>query len=197
MLATSCAASAYLQVAPLQSRVTPVARANVEMKATGEETWKAAGLAAALALATGVQSASAGPFTRSEIASLTYEQIKGTGLANTCPKVENAGGDSVKVSSGKKCKPPRDGRMRDLGAARAAAPLPRHPVAPRFGATMTALGRTSPIACRVPSSAPPPLPRAPCGLSSQSCDPVSSQSDLPKRRFRRRRAPCCWPPLSR
>jgi len=104
MLATSCAASAYLQVAPLQSRVTPVARANVEMKAAGEETWKAAGLAAALALATGVQSASAGPFTRSEIASLTYEQIKGTGLANTCPKVENAGGDSVKVSSGKKYK---------------------------------------------------------------------------------------------
>merc|ERR1711871_1564121 len=51
--------------------------------------WKAAGLAAALALATGVQSASAGPFTRSEIASLTYDQIKGTGLANTCPRVED------------------------------------------------------------------------------------------------------------
>merc|ERR1719487_1874487 len=66
--------------------------------------WKAAGLAAALALAGGVQSASAGPFTRSEIASLTYEQIKGTGLANTCPKVEVKGSpdQAIKVGGGKK-----------------------------------------------------------------------------------------------
>merc|ERR1719181_1602769 len=67
------------------------------MTADSQEGWKAAGLAAALALATGVQSASAGPFTRSEIASLTYEQIKGTGLANTCPKVEAGGAGGVKV----------------------------------------------------------------------------------------------------
>jgi photosystem II oxygen-evolving enhancer protein 1 len=48
-----------------------------------------------------VQSAAAGPFTRSEIASLTYEQIKGTGLANTCPQVEAGGADKIGVG-GKK-----------------------------------------------------------------------------------------------
>merc|ERR1712228_966851 len=40
-------------------------------------------------------------FTRSDIASLTYEQIKGTGLANTCPKVEQGGGASISLSGGK------------------------------------------------------------------------------------------------
>ena len=67
----------YVQVTPLSGRVLPVAQraADVSMSQP-EQGWKAAGLAAALALATGVQSASAGPFTRSEIASLTYEQIK-------------------------------------------------------------------------------------------------------------------------
>ena len=77
--------------------------ADVQM-AENANGWKAAGLAAALALATGVQSASAGPFTRSEIASLTYEQIKGTGLANTCPKVEAGGAQKIAVNSGKKYK---------------------------------------------------------------------------------------------
>lgn len=72
------------------------------MAADADNSWKAAGLAAALALATGVQSASAGPFTRSEIASLTYEQIKGTGLANTCPKVESGGDQAIKIAGGKK-----------------------------------------------------------------------------------------------
>merc|ERR1719310_23171 len=95
-------ATSYMQAAPLSSRAAAPATSTVQMKAAGEEQWKAAGLAAALALATGVQSASAGPFTRSEIASLTYEQIKGTGLANTCPKVEGASDSSIKVSGGKK-----------------------------------------------------------------------------------------------
>lgn len=105
-LALSGSAASYLQVAPLQSRVTPLARSDVRMGA--EDTWKAAGagVAAALALASGVQSASAGPFTRSEIASLTYDQIKGTGLANTCPKVEGASSGSIKLAGGKKCKHP-------------------------------------------------------------------------------------------
>merc|ERR1719253_2483344 len=49
----------------------------------------AAASAASAALFLGAQSASAGPFTQSEIASLTYDQIKGTGLANTCPRVED------------------------------------------------------------------------------------------------------------
>jgi len=101
MLALAGSANAYL-VAPVQ-HVAPAARANVQMAAQ-DQPWKAAGLAAALAVATGVQSASAGPFTRSEIASLTYDQIKGTGLANTCPKVESAGDASIKLSGGKKYK---------------------------------------------------------------------------------------------
>jgi len=90
----------YSTVAPLTSRVAPMRTADVQM-AAGETQWKAAGLAAAAVLATGVQSASAGPFTRSEIASLTYEQIKGTGLANTCPKVEGGGAEAIAVG-GKK-----------------------------------------------------------------------------------------------
>merc|ERR1719310_2077152 len=49
----------------------------------------AAASAASAALFLGAQGASAGPFTQSEIASLTYDQIKGTGLANTCPRVED------------------------------------------------------------------------------------------------------------
>jgi photosystem II oxygen-evolving enhancer protein 1 len=58
-------------------------------------------MAAAISLATVVhpQPAAAGPFTRSDIASLTYEQIKGTGLANTCPIVEKGGAASIKSGS--------------------------------------------------------------------------------------------------
>ena len=108
MLASSLAATAYLQAAPMSSRVAVAPRADVVRMAANEQQWKAAGLAAALALATGIQSASAGPFTRSEIASLTYDQIKGTGLANTCPRVESASAEPIKLSSGKKCKPPPD-----------------------------------------------------------------------------------------
>merc|ERR1712129_492087 len=55
------------------------------------------GLAAALAFGAATQ-AQAGPFTRSEIASLTYEQVKGTGLANTCPTVEGGGKTSIKLN---------------------------------------------------------------------------------------------------
>merc|ERR1719502_2096424 len=60
---------------------------------------------AALVLGAGVQPASAGPFTQSEIASLTYEQIKGTGLANTCPRVESPSESaSISVGGGYKLK---------------------------------------------------------------------------------------------
>jgi len=60
---------------------------------------KAAALGLAGALAFGdVGQAQAGPFTRSEIASLTYEQVKGTGLANTCPIVEKGTKESIKLS---------------------------------------------------------------------------------------------------
>merc|ERR1712087_733595 len=83
----------------MASRVTPMQHSNVRM-ASDDQKLQAAGLAAALVLA-GAQSANAGPFTRSDIASLTYEQIKGTGLANTCPKVEQGGGASISLSGGK------------------------------------------------------------------------------------------------
>jgi len=93
----------YVQVKPMAGRVAPV-RAQAQMSAEGTN-WKAAGLAAALAVGVGVQGASAGPFTRSEIASLTYEQVKGTGLANTCPKVEIEDGKSqISLGVGKKYK---------------------------------------------------------------------------------------------
>merc|ERR1719498_1161417 len=88
----------YMQVKPMSGRVAPVRSVSTQIAAEGTN-WKAAGLAAALAVGAGVQGASAGPFTRSEIASLTYEQIKGTGLANTCPKVE---GNSGKIAIGGK-----------------------------------------------------------------------------------------------
>jgi photosystem II oxygen-evolving enhancer protein 1 len=69
------------------------------MGATDSAAWKAAGLAAALALTAGtVSPALAGPFTRTEIASLSYQQIKGTGLANTCPQVEAGGGTTLRVA---------------------------------------------------------------------------------------------------
>jgi photosystem II oxygen-evolving enhancer protein 1 len=87
----------YTQVKPMAGRVAPVQMSEAT-------NWKAAGLAAALAVGAGVQGASAGPFTRGEIASLTYEQIKGTGLANTCPKVEAGSGSSIKLGAGKKYK---------------------------------------------------------------------------------------------
>jgi len=86
----------YTQVKPMAGRVAPVQMSEAT-------NWKAAGLAAALAVGAGVQGASAGPFTRGEIASLTYEQIKGTGLANTCPKVEGGAGTKIAIG-GKKYK---------------------------------------------------------------------------------------------
>jgi len=62
----------------------------------------AAGLVGVLALTAGTDAAVAGPFTRSEIAGLTYDQIKGTGLANTCPQVEAGGTSSIATGSLKK-----------------------------------------------------------------------------------------------
>jgi len=103
-MALSLVSALGVQVAAYQgASLARAPRADVRMAANEQvDGWKAAGLAAALALATGVQSASAGPFTRSEIASLTYDQIKGTGLANTCPKVEAGADGKINVGGGKK-----------------------------------------------------------------------------------------------
>jgi len=85
--------------------VARVATLRVSGKDSVSDVLKA-GLAALLAFGS-VTAASAGPFTRSEIASLTYEQVKGTGLANTCPLVEGTKGDKgvnsvIELNNGKK-----------------------------------------------------------------------------------------------
>ena len=96
----SLLATSYVNMKPLDARVAPMTnRASTFMSES--KLAQVAGVAAAAVLV-GVQSASAGPFTRSDLASLTYEQIKGTGLANTCPKVEAGGDQAIKLSSGKK-----------------------------------------------------------------------------------------------
>merc|ERR1719218_1691 len=97
MLSSVIAIHSYVNVHPMGSRVTPMQQRSAVMSDDATKL-QAAGLAAALVLA-GTQGASAGPFTRSDIASLTYEQIKGTGLANTCPKVETGPDTNIKLSA--------------------------------------------------------------------------------------------------
>jgi photosystem II oxygen-evolving enhancer protein 1 len=70
----------------------------------GQENLKAAAVAlaaTALTLSSGVQPASAGPFTQNQINSLTYDQIKGTGLANSCPIVDTPDASGKIAISGK------------------------------------------------------------------------------------------------
>merc|ERR1719409_1719967 len=100
MLASALSLSSSL-VTPAPGRVAPMQRsADVSMAAKDSVTaGQVAGMAAAV-LAVGVQSASAGPFTRTDIASLTYQQIKGTGLANTCPVVEQVDGMKTEIKVG-------------------------------------------------------------------------------------------------
>jgi len=84
--------------------MTDAARAAPEGDARGSaeakpETpaWKraAAGLAVAAALGGGVHDASAGVLTRDEFGSRTYDEIVGSGLANTCPNVKDRLTDKV------------------------------------------------------------------------------------------------------
>jgi len=102
LLVSSLLATSYMNMKPLSSRVVPMQEraAALKMSSDAQKATQAAVVAAAIVLG-GVQSASAGPFTRTDIASLTYEQIKGTGLANTCPKVEEGGGSTISVSGAK------------------------------------------------------------------------------------------------
>ena len=125
MLSFSAASLAFSGVNPLTGRITPVSRSAVTMAESGTKV-QAAGLAAALALA-GSQAAWAGPFTRTDIASLTYEQIKGTGLANTCPTVETGGPQKIAISGEKKidefCLEPTSFQVRKLPAPPNFAPV--------------------------------------------------------------------------
>jgi len=78
------------------SKAKALATALLASNPAGRRNVMAAGLATAAALG-GTQGAEAGPFTRTELQSLTYQQIKGTGLANTCTKVEKGGTPSIKI----------------------------------------------------------------------------------------------------
>jgi photosystem II oxygen-evolving enhancer protein 1 len=64
--------------------------------AAGRRQMLQGGLATAAALG-GAQVAEAGPFTRAQLDGLTYQEIKGTGLANTCVKVEGGGTSSIPI----------------------------------------------------------------------------------------------------
>tara|TARA_B110001452_G_scaffold263860_1_gene265950 strand:+ start:313 stop:1239 length:927 start_codon:yes stop_codon:yes gene_type:complete len=97
---SAVASTAYMPQ-PLAGRATQSAKISPVMAQGWETKAASAGLAAALALGMGATDAHAGVFTRSEIASLTYEQIKGTGLANTCPNVESGPDKKISVA-GKK-----------------------------------------------------------------------------------------------
>eukprot|EP00320_Phaeocystis_rex_P022183 CAMPEP_0119062756 /NCGR_PEP_ID=MMETSP1178-20130426/6273_1 /TAXON_ID=33656 /ORGANISM="unid sp, Strain CCMP2000" /LENGTH=125 /DNA_ID=CAMNT_0007044063 /DNA_START=87 /DNA_END=461 /DNA_ORIENTATION=+ len=96
MLSVAASATAYM---PAQGRVVSQQKSSVTMTESWQTKAQSVGLAAALAFGAATQ-AQAGPFTRTEIASLTYEQVKGTGLANTCPTVE-AGGKAKLSLNGK------------------------------------------------------------------------------------------------
>jgi photosystem II oxygen-evolving enhancer protein 1 len=100
MLSLASSAASYMPVVSTGRPVT-AQKPSPTMAASWQEKAQSVGLAAALAFGAATQ-AQAGPFTRSEIASLTYEQVKGTGLANTCPTVE--GGGAAKISLGGKNK---------------------------------------------------------------------------------------------
>merc|ERR1719183_3508762 len=101
MIAAVSSIAGYLPVQTMPNRITPMQRSNPMMSESWEAKAQTAAVAAALALGVAAQAAHAGPFTRTDIASLTYDQIKGTGLANTCPQVEAGGAASIKLSGGK------------------------------------------------------------------------------------------------
>lgn len=98
-------ASVAAPVAPTSSRVTAslgdyLVRRSQEDIAKVASALPSVATAAAVAAAVALVAApSAQALTRSDIASLTYEQVKGTGLANRCPEVDGAKG-SIKLMSG-------------------------------------------------------------------------------------------------
>jgi photosystem II oxygen-evolving enhancer protein 1 len=96
MLSVATSATAY-KPAVSQGRAVTGRTSSASMTESWQTKAQSVGLAAALAFGAATQ-AQAGPFTRSEIASLTYEQVKGTGLANTCPTVEGGGKTSIKLN---------------------------------------------------------------------------------------------------
>jgi len=92
-LALAASASAF---AP-----APSASSNTALQASLKDDLMTAGKAAiAGAVVFGAMAAPAQALTKSEVNSLTYLQVKGTGLANRCPEV--VGEDSIKPATGQK-----------------------------------------------------------------------------------------------
>ena len=173
MLSFSAASLAFSGVNPLTERITPVSRSAVTMAESGTKV-QAAGLAAALALA-GSQAAWAGPFTRTDIASLTYEQIKGTGLANTCPTVETGGPQKIAISGEKKidefCLEPTSFQVRKLPAPPNFAPRAAARAARWSRCPPRALGSagSSPLAAARGRRRRPPAPPTATGCGLPDC----------------------------
>jgi len=96
-------AAATLALASSASAFAPApsASSNTALQASLKDDLMTAGKAAiAGAVVFGAMAAPAQALTKSEVNSLTYLQVKGTGLANRCPEV--VGEDSIKPATGQK-----------------------------------------------------------------------------------------------
>lgn len=94
------AASLFASAAAFQAPAAKAAARNQVVMADKPNAGVVAGLAALT-----VAASSAGALTKEEVNSMSYDQIKGTGLANRCaqlPKDDTSG--AIKLSSGKKYK---------------------------------------------------------------------------------------------
>ena len=148
--------------------------------------------------AAGSQAAWAGPFTRTDIASLTYEQIKGTGR-NTCPTVETAAcrkspsAARRRLTSSASSRPPSRcencPRRRILRPGAPPAP-PGGRAAPRAPSGRPGRRRSRP---RAVAGAPPRRPGGPPPLPAPA--PPPRRPRAPRRRTTHRTArrhPRCW-----
>jgi len=96
-------AAATIALATSTSAFAPASSASRDMalQMSFKDDFVAAGkVALAGAAAFGIMVAPAQALTKAEVNSLTYLQVKGTGLANRCPEV--VGEDSIKPSNGQK-----------------------------------------------------------------------------------------------
>merc|ERR1719213_488443 len=74
---------------------------SLEPEMVDKQRRSAAGLALAATMLGMVPKADAGPFTRQDLNGLSYQNLKGTGLSNTCPRIGKEAGTSVSVAGGK------------------------------------------------------------------------------------------------
>lgn len=105
--AVAIKSSASLKAAPLTKSVSSRKTAaktpsrpvvcSAERKSLGERVQEASKIAAAIA-ASAIIATSASALTKDELSQLTYTQVKGTGIANTCSTIEGAG--PIKLPAG-------------------------------------------------------------------------------------------------